>query len=130
MLPDEGPSPEQIKILRAMTPAQRWRAAHQLYWTMRRHRAAFMRSQHPDWPESRIETEVREIFSHARLTVSAEEIILDVAEKSSPKPAPVDSKREVEFRLDVEDRLAELNRGEGVPVEDVKAKTPRGLESN
>jgi hypothetical protein len=66
MLSDEGPSAEQIDSLRRMTPAQRWRAAHQLYWTMRRHKAAFIRSQHPDWPETRIETEVRAIFSHAR----------------------------------------------------------------
>ncbi len=63
---DEQPSTEQIEILRRMTPGQRWRAAHQLYWTMRRHKAAFIRSEHPDWPESAIEAKVREIFSHAR----------------------------------------------------------------
>jgi hypothetical protein len=33
---------------------------------MRRHKAAFLHSQHPDWPESRVEAEVRDIFSHAR----------------------------------------------------------------
>jgi hypothetical protein len=66
MPPDESPSPEQIEILRRMTPEQRWRSAHRLYWTMRRHKAAFIRSQHPDWPESRIEAKVREIFSNAR----------------------------------------------------------------
>lgn len=66
MLPDEQPSPEQIAALRAMTPEQRWRAAHQLYWTMRRHKAAFIRSQHPDWPESKVEAEVRDNFAHAR----------------------------------------------------------------
>jgi hypothetical protein len=66
MLPDEQPSAEQIAALRRMTPADRWRAAHRLYWTMRRHKAAFLRGQHPDWPETRIEATVRDIFSHAR----------------------------------------------------------------
>lgn len=66
MLADEQTSPEQIAALRRMTPEQRWRAACQLYWTMRRHKTAFLRSQHPDWPEMRVEAEVREIFSHAR----------------------------------------------------------------
>jgi hypothetical protein len=65
-LPDEEASPEQIAALRRLTPEQRWRAAHQLYWTMRRHKTAFIRSQHPDWPESRVAEHVREIFSHAR----------------------------------------------------------------
>jgi hypothetical protein len=49
-----------------MTPDQRWRAARQLYWTMRRHKAAFIQSQHPDWPSPRVAAQVREIFSHAR----------------------------------------------------------------
>jgi hypothetical protein len=66
MLPDEQASPEQIAALRRMTPEQRWRAACRLYWTMRRHKAAFLRSQHPHWPESRVAAEVREIFSRAR----------------------------------------------------------------
>ena len=66
MLPDEQTSPEQIAVFRRMTPDQRWRAAHRLYWTMRRHKAAFLHSQHPDWPEQRVAAEVREIFSHAR----------------------------------------------------------------
>ena len=66
MLPDEQTSPEQIAAYRRMTPEQRWHAAHRLYWTMRRHKAAFLRSLHPDWPEVRVATEVREIFSHAR----------------------------------------------------------------
>ncbi len=32
MLLDEQSSSEQIAIFRKMTPEQRWRAAHQLYW--------------------------------------------------------------------------------------------------
>jgi hypothetical protein len=66
MLPDEGPSPQQIEALRRMTPEQRWRAAHRLYWTMRRHKTAFLRSQHPDWSDARLAAEVRELFSNAR----------------------------------------------------------------
>jgi len=49
-----------------MTPDQRWRAAHQLYWTMRRHKAAFIKSQHQDWSDHRVAAEVRDIFSRAR----------------------------------------------------------------
>ena len=63
---DEQASPEQIAILRRMTPEQRWLAAQRLYWTMRHHKAAFLQSQHPDWSENQIDAEVRRIFSHAR----------------------------------------------------------------
>lgn len=63
---DEKPSAEQIALLRRMTPEERWQAAHRLYWTMRRHKTAFVRSEHPDWPETRVEATVREAFSHAR----------------------------------------------------------------
>lgn len=66
MLPDEQTSPEQIAAFRRMTPEQRWRAAHRLYWMMRRHKTAFIQSQHADWSEDRVAAEVREIFSHAR----------------------------------------------------------------
>jgi hypothetical protein len=66
MLPDETTSARQFEVFRRMTPAERWQAAHRLYWTMRRHKAAFVQSQHPDWPAARVEAEVREIFAHAR----------------------------------------------------------------
>jgi hypothetical protein len=66
MLPDEGTSPEQFEIFRRMTPDQRWEAARNLYWTMRRHKAAFLRSQHPEWTEAQVADAVRENFSHAR----------------------------------------------------------------
>lgn len=66
MLVDEQPGPEQIAILRRMTPEQRWQAAHRLYWTMRRHKTAFLQSQHPDWSEHQVDNEVRRIFSNAR----------------------------------------------------------------
>jgi hypothetical protein len=66
MLADEQTSPEQFAILRRMTPEQRWHAARRLYWTCRRHKMAFLRSQHPDWPEPQIENTVRRIFLNAR----------------------------------------------------------------
>ena len=66
MLPDEATSLEQIEVFRRMTPEQRWLAARQLYWTMRRHKTAFTQSQHPDWSEQQVADAVRQIFSHAR----------------------------------------------------------------
>jgi hypothetical protein len=66
MLADEQTSPEQFAIFRRMTPEQRWRTANRLYWTCRRHKTAFLASQHPDWPERQVADEVRRIFSHAR----------------------------------------------------------------
>jgi hypothetical protein len=66
MLADEQTSEEQFAIYRRMTPEQRWRAAHRLYWTCRRHKAAFIRSQHPDWSDQKVEDEVRRIFQNAR----------------------------------------------------------------
>jgi hypothetical protein len=75
MLPDEGPSAEQIEVLRRMTPEQRWRTAHRLYWTARRYKAAYIRSQHPDWPESTVEAKVREIFSNVQIVYDSEGLI-------------------------------------------------------
>ena len=66
MLADERTSPEQIAALRAMTGAQRLRLAERLYWSARKMKAAGLRSQHPDWPEERVNDAVREIFTHAR----------------------------------------------------------------
>jgi len=66
MLPDEATSPEQYEIFRRMTPEQRWQAAHRLYWSIRRHKTAFIQSLHPDWTEARVEAEVRDIYARAR----------------------------------------------------------------
>lgn len=62
----EGPSQGQLEVFRRMTPGQRWRAAHRLYWTLRRHKAAFLRRQHPEWSEAQVEAAVRRSFLHAR----------------------------------------------------------------
>lgn len=66
MLTDEQTSPEQIAAWRAMTGRRRWRLAERLYWSARKMKTAGLRSQHPDWPEARLNDAVRQIFSHAR----------------------------------------------------------------
>src|SRR5437868_6576297 len=63
MLADEEASPEQIEVLRRMTPEQRWRAAHRLYWTMRRHKTAFLHSSIPSGPSSRSSKRCAVFFS-------------------------------------------------------------------
>ena len=66
MLTDEQASPEQFAALRAMTGERRLRLAEQLYWSARKMKLAGLRSQHPNWPDKRLNDEVRRIFSHAR----------------------------------------------------------------
>jgi hypothetical protein len=51
---DDRPDPAQIEVLRRMTPEQRWRAARQLYWSLRRHKAAFLRAHYPEWSDERV----------------------------------------------------------------------------
>jgi hypothetical protein len=59
-------TPEEIRILRAMTPEQKLRAMERLYWTARFLKAAWLRHQHPDWSESDVQRRVRDIFMNAR----------------------------------------------------------------
>jgi hypothetical protein len=66
MLTDEQTSPEQYAVLRSMTGARRLRLAERLYWSARKMKTSGLRRQHPDWPEPRVNDEVRRIFSHAR----------------------------------------------------------------
>jgi predicted transcriptional regulator len=54
--------------------------------------------------------------------MSAKEVLLEVAEKLPPDATLVDAIYELEFRQAVEEGLAELDRGEGIPIEQVKAK--------
>ncbi len=58
--------PEERRILRAMTPAQKLAAAEDMYRTARDIKAAALRQQHPDWSEEDIRRKVREIFLHGR----------------------------------------------------------------
>jgi hypothetical protein len=62
----DAPSPDQLEVLRRLTPEERYRASRDLYWSLRRHKAAFLRGLHPDWTDARIEEEVRRIFRDAR----------------------------------------------------------------
>jgi hypothetical protein len=63
---DESMSPEERRILQAMSPAQKLRAAEQLYYSARQLKAAALRAQHPDWTDETIRQAVREIFLYAR----------------------------------------------------------------
>jgi predicted transcriptional regulator len=54
--------------------------------------------------------------------MSTKEILLEVAEKLPPDATLVDAIYELEFRQGVQQGLHELDRGEGVPIEQVKAK--------
>ena len=57
---------EYVRILRAMTPGQKVRAASRLYWGARKLKAAWFRSQHPEWAEEQIQKAVRDAFLYAR----------------------------------------------------------------
>jgi len=54
--------------------------------------------------------------------MSAKETLLDIADKLPPDATLVDAIYELEFRQAVEEGLAELDRGKGIPIEQVKAK--------
>ena len=57
--------PEQKRILKSMTPAEKLKAAMDLYHSARELKAAGLRHQHPNWTEDRVQEKVREIFSRA-----------------------------------------------------------------
>jgi Rv0078B-related antitoxin len=57
---------EVQRVLQAMTPAQKLRAAERLYWSARQLKAAALRAEHPDWTDEAIRQAVREIFLYAR----------------------------------------------------------------
>jgi predicted transcriptional regulator len=54
--------------------------------------------------------------------MNTKEILLEVAEKLPPDATLVDAIYELEFRQAVEEGLAPLDRGERIPIEEVKAK--------
>lgn len=66
MLQDEQPSPEQIKIWQSMSGVEKLRLAEELWWSARDFKAAAIKTQHPDWTEEQVETEVRRIFINAQ----------------------------------------------------------------
>jgi predicted transcriptional regulator len=54
--------------------------------------------------------------------MSVKEILLEVAEKLPPEATLNDAIHELEFRQATQQGLNELDRGEGIPIEEVKAK--------
>jgi hypothetical protein len=66
MLTDEQTAPEQIAILRRMTPERRLALAEGLYWTAREMKKAWLRAQHPGWSDEQVSREVTRIFRNAR----------------------------------------------------------------
>ncbi|MBA3393852.1 MAG: hypothetical protein H0T89_14485 [Deltaproteobacteria bacterium] len=62
----DRPSPEQVAIYRAMTPAERLRQAERLYWSARRLREAHERALHPEWSDQQVREHTRQVFLRAR----------------------------------------------------------------
>lgn len=57
---------EPQKVVQAMSPAEKLRAAERLYHSARQLKAAGLRAQHPDWTDEAILEAVRKIFLYAR----------------------------------------------------------------
>jgi len=57
---------EAQKIVQAMSPAEKLRAAERLYYSARQLKAAALRAEHPDWTDETIRQAVRKIFLYAR----------------------------------------------------------------
>ena len=57
--------------------------------------------------------------------MSTKEVLLEVAEKLPPDATLVDAIYELEFRQAVEDGLVSLDRGERVPLDEVRKRIPQ-----
>lgn len=57
---------EYWRIIRAMTPEQKLRAAQRLYDSAKQLKAAALLAQHPDWTEEQVKAAVRDAFLYAR----------------------------------------------------------------
>lgn len=55
-----------LRILRAMTPEQRLRAAEELYDFARELKSAVLAQEHPDWSAEQVRRTVNEWFLYAR----------------------------------------------------------------
>ena len=58
--------PEQIKILKSLSPEAKLQLAEKLYASARALKAAGIRQQHPDWSEEKVAKKVMELFLYAR----------------------------------------------------------------
>jgi predicted transcriptional regulator len=54
--------------------------------------------------------------------MSAKDVLLEVAKKLPPGATLSDAIYELEFRQAIQQGLDELDRGEGVPIDEVKAR--------
>ena len=59
--------------------------------------------------------------------MSTKEILLEVAQKLPADATLVDAIYELEFRQAVEDGIASLDRGERVPLEEVRKRIPEWI---
>jgi hypothetical protein len=57
---------EVQRVVQAMSPAQKLRAAERLYYSAWQLKAAALRTQHPDWTDEAIRQAVRQVFLYAR----------------------------------------------------------------
>lgn len=57
--------------------------------------------------------------------MSTREILMDIANRLPPDATLADAAYELELRAAVQEGLAELDRGEGVPIEDLKQNIPQ-----
>ncbi len=61
MMVDDARDPA-TEIIGRMTPAQKLQASMRLYWSARALKAAWFRSEHPEWSEQQIDKAVRDAF--------------------------------------------------------------------
>jgi hypothetical protein len=66
MFVEGGLHPEQVKVLRKMSLERRAEIALGLIRSMRRLKAAALRSQHADWSEEQIMETLRRLVLHGR----------------------------------------------------------------
>ena len=62
--------------------------------------------------------------------MSTKEILPEVAEKLPPNATLVDAIYELEFRPAVEEGLASLDRGERIPLEEVRKRIPEWISKH
>ncbi len=58
-------TPEQIKIFKAMSPADKLSLAVQFYYDARRLKARSLETLHPEWTKEQVQKKVKELFLYA-----------------------------------------------------------------
>ncbi len=58
--------PEQLKILKSLSPAAKLKLADKLYASAKTLKMSIIRQQHPHWSEEKVAEKVTEIFLYAR----------------------------------------------------------------